>query len=283
MQVTNHQQTSARADALLASAYPQYSRSSLSKLFDLGNICLDNTVIKAGTKIKPNQTILVDISPLTKPADDIDLPIIYEDDNVIVIDKPSGVISHARGRYWDEASVASFVRAKVTDLSGERAGIVHRLDRATSGVMICAKNAQTLSYLQKQFSNRKVNKHYQAIIAGQLEPTRGLIDIPLGRNPKAPNKFMVLASGKSAQTEYHTKQQLGNYSLIDLHPLTGRTHQLRLHLMHMGHPIVGDELYGGEPASRLMLHAISLEITIPDGSRKIFKSSLPKEFTDFNK
>jgi 23S rRNA pseudouridine1911/1915/1917 synthase len=283
MQITNLKLTSVRADTLLSKAYPQYSRSALSKLFDMGNISLDNTAIKAGTKIKPNHTIIVDISPLTKPADDIDLPIIYEDDNVIVIDKPSGVISHARGRYWDESSVASFVRQKVVDLSGERAGIVHRLDRATSGVMICAKNADTLSFLQKQFSTRKVNKHYQAIVRGNVNPNKGIIDIPLGRSPKYPNKFIVTQVGKPSQTEYNSTILNNSYSLVDLHPLTGRTHQLRLHLKHLGYPIVGDELYGGEPASRLMLHAISLEITIPGGVRKIFTSPLPKGFQEFSK
>jgi 23S rRNA pseudouridine1911/1915/1917 synthase len=169
------------------------------------------------------------------------------------------------------------------NLEGERAGIVHRLDRATSGVMICAKNAETLSFLQKQFSARTVYKNYVAIITGKLEPSKGLIDIPLGRSTKEPNKFIVTSNGKTAQTEFYVKEEQDKYSLVELHPLTGRTHQLRLHLKHLNRPIVGDTLYGGEPADRLMLHAINLEITIPGGQRKVFTSSLPSEFNSYIK
>ena len=128
--IENNKDINVRADVLMANAYPEYSRSALAKLFDLGLITQEKKPIKPGDKIKPGQLIVSDISLLQKKADDIDLPIIYEDNNVIVIDKPVGVISHARGRYWDEASVASFVRSKVADMEGERAGIVHRLDRA---------------------------------------------------------------------------------------------------------------------------------------------------------
>src|SRR5690606_19672441 len=122
---------------------------------------------------------------------------------VLVVDKPSGVISHARGKYFDEPSVASFVRQK-TGQKGERSGIVHRLDRATSGVMITAKNQETLSLLQKQFSQRKTKKTYMAVIEGSMPTESGMIDMPIGRNPKVPQTFHVTEMGKNAITRYQT-------------------------------------------------------------------------------
>ena len=159
--IINDLNTAQRADVLLASAYPEYSRAALAKLFDMEQITKSDVTIKAGDRIQPGVAIDADVSEILKKADVIELPIVYEDANVIVINKPAGIISHARGRYWDEASVASFVRDRVSGLYGERAGIVHRLDRATSGVMVCAKNSETVAFMQKQFSSRNVYKTYK--------------------------------------------------------------------------------------------------------------------------
>ncbi|MCU0667184.1 MAG: RluA family pseudouridine synthase [Patescibacteria group bacterium] len=277
IKIINESEFNIRADVLLANHYPKYSRAALAKLFNMQKISMDGKPIKAGERIRPNISIDADISDLTKPVDGIELPIIYEDENVIVINKPAGVISHARGKYWDEPSVASFVRSRVSDMFGERAGIVHRLDRATSGVMICAKNPQTLSFLQKQFSDRKVTKTYIAQTEKAPNPESGIIDIPLARNPNKPQTFMVSPNGKSSQTEYHTIEQSADRATIKLHPLTGRSHQLRVHLKHLGRPIIGDDLYRGKPADRLYLHAESLEITLPGGKKEVFNAPLPKE------
>lgn len=278
VKIINTSESNIRADMLLANAHPQYSRAALSKLFKLGFVTQDKKPIKPGDKTKPGNKILADISALTKPVEEIDLPILYEDNNVIVVDKPAGVISHAVGRYFDEPSVASFVRARVSKLSGERAGIVHRLDRATSGVMICAKNPASMRLLQGQFSKRQTKKSYYAIIEGTLEPQSAVIEVPLARNPRKPQTFKPDANGKQASTNYEVVKSNNDYSLIKLTPRTGRTHQLRVHLKHLHHPIVGDQLYGGEPADRLFLHAYSLEITLPGGIRKTFISQLPESF-----
>ncbi len=281
MVISNNSDISKRADVMLADANPEYSRAALAKLFTLGKITNENNIpIKAGEKIQPGKNINSDITPINSIAEELDLPVIYEDENVIVINKPAGIISHARGRYWDEASVASFVRQKVSGLTGERAGIVHRLDRATSGVMICAKNQETLSFLQKQFSVRKVKKKYTAIIKGKPSLPKATIDVPLARNPKEPNTFRPDDEGKVCITNYTVGKSNERCSLLNLEPLTGRTHQLRVHLKYIKHPIVGDFLYGGEKADRLYLHANSLEITIPGGIRKIFLAPLPKEFNN---
>lgn len=265
-----------RTDKLLAEQLPQFPRAALAKLFDQELVWLNNKPTKPGFKVRTGDKLKVDLSPLDIKIEDIDLPVIYEDDNVIVVDKPSGVISHARGRYFDEPSVASFVR-QLTHQEGDRAGIVHRLDRATSGVMITARNSDTLSFLQKQFSTRKVKKSYLAVIEGSLPTEEGTIDMPIGRNPKVPQTFHVTETGKHALTNYKTLAKNGSYSLLELTPETGRTHQIRVHLAKLKHPIVGDTLYSGKAADRLMLHAASLEITLPGGVRKVFESKPPKK------
>lgn len=278
MNITNEQDTAQRVDVLLARANPSYSRAALAKLFDMAKITKGDKTLKAGDKIQPGFSFEADITPINAPAADITMPILYEDENVIVVDKPIGVISHARGKYWDEASVASFVRAKVADLTGERAGIVHRLDRATSGVMICAKNPETMSFLQKQFSQRKVKKQYIAVVGGIVDPAEATIDVPLARNPKDPKTFMPDTDGKPAVTNYVVEKQGKKTALVVLSPLTGRTHQIRVHMLHINHPIVGDELYKGKKADRLYLHALNIEITLPGGKRTTFKSPLPAKF-----
>ena len=267
-----------RVDKFLAAKFPEYSRAAITKLFDLKLIKLNGESIQPGFKLKPGTKIEYDLGPLQEKPEVIELPVIYEDDNVVVVDKPAGVISHARGKFWQEASVASFIRSKINGMDGERGGIVHRLDRATSGVMICAKNEDTLKFLQKQFNERTVVKKYVAVVSGTLTPPEAIIDAAIMRNEKDPKRFHISKHGKSSQTAYKTLATNGSRTFVELTPKTGRTHQLRLHLDYVGHPIIGDELYGGTDASRLMLHAKSLTITIPELGEKTFTSELPEEF-----
>lgn len=270
-----------RADVVATSMLPTLSRAYVHKLFDSGRITINKEPEKPGYKLRSGDQLEIDFdSSELEQIEEIDLPVLYEDDSVIVIDKPTGVISHARGRFWSEPSVASFVRQK-TGQDGERAGIVHRLDRVTSGVMICAKNSETLAYLQKQFSARNVKKIYQAIISGHLQPEEAIIDMPIDRHPAKPQTFHVSDDGRPAKTHYKVLEHINGHDLVELKPETGRTHQLRVHLREIGHPIVGDHLYGGEPGERLLLHALSLEITLPGGKRKTFTSPLPKAFAIF--
>ncbi len=272
-----------RVDKFLAAKHSEYSRAAIAKLFDLKLIKVHGESILPGYKLRPGTTFEYDLGPLQETPEVIALPILYEDENVVVINKPAGIISHARGRFWQEASVASFIRDRISGMDGERGGIVHRLDRATSGVMICAKNESSLKYLQKQFSDRKVQKKYVAVVRGRLEHSKAQIDAPIARNLKDPKRFMVRADGKSAQTDYKVLFEGKQYSTVELLPKTGRTHQLRLHLKHVGKPIVGDELYGGEPADRLMLHASTLTITLPSGHAQTFESPIPKEFKTYER
>ncbi len=268
-----------RLDHFLARQY-QLSRKASVNLIKQDAITVNKKPInKASFLLKQTDNIVIKKSFLKpKPILDLDLPIIYEDNNVIVIDKPIGILSHSKGKFNPEATVETWLQQKVADLKYDRAGIVHRLDRATSGVMILAKNSQTQSMLQKQFSQRKTKKIYTAVISGQLNPKEAVIDMPINRNPKKPQTFRVDVNGKSALTHYLQLKNNNKYSLVELRPTTGRTHQLRVHLAYLKHPILGDNFYNGEPAERLYLHASSLEITLPDSQRKVFKSSLPKEF-----
>ena len=144
--------------------------------------------------------------------------------------------------------------------------------------MICAKTPEALSWLQKQFSQRRVKKSYMALVEGVLKDEEAIIDMPIERNPKKPQVFRVGSNGKSAVTLYKVVKTDGERSLIELKPTTGRTHQLRVHLEHLGHPIVGDTFYGGKPAERLFLHAVSLELTLPNRERKTFKVPVPELF-----
>jgi 23S rRNA pseudouridine1911/1915/1917 synthase len=270
--------TLVRADVLVAAMYPLYSRAALAKLFAKGLIRRDKKPIKTGAKLPAGTDLEVDISPLEAPVAAIALPILYEDDDCIVINKPAGVLTHAAGTISNEPTVATFLREKLKDLSGQRGGIVHRLDRATSGVLIGAKNAQALSFLQKQFSERKVHKTYVAVVSGHLDPAEAIIDMPIERNPKAPATFRVGPNGKSATTHYKVLVSGSQNDLVELKPATGRTHQLRVHLAKNGHSIVGDPLYGkGKYGDRLLLHAKSLEITLPNGTRRTFEAPVPEE------
>lgn len=269
-----------RLDKALADHYPEYSRAYLARLIDGDVVHVNGKPNKSGWKLRETDVVTVHVDlTQAQQIEDIELPVLYEDDNVLVIDKPTGVISHSRGKYWYEPSVASFLRQRTGEGEANgRAGIVHRLDRATSGVMICAKNEESLSYLQKQFGARTVQKTYLAIVAGTMKPEAAIIDMPIERNPKKPSTFRVGSNGKPSQTEYRTVSTNGHYSLLELKPKTGRTHQLRVHLAYQHKPIVGDPLYDGEPKDRLMLHAASLTISLPGGEVTTFESPLPEEF-----
>jgi 23S rRNA pseudouridine1911/1915/1917 synthase len=275
-----------RVDVFIASKYPQFARSALEVLFDNKLVQINGQTVKAGSKLREGDSVRVDETTLFQKPEPIDLQVIYEDAHVIVINKPPGVLTHSKGSLNIEGTVASFVLPKITDdnLRGNRAGIVHRLDRATSGVIIAAKNSKSLKYLQKQFSQRRTKKMYYAVVEGWPAQDGALIDASLLRNPKKPQTFKVGAGGKPAQTEYKVVKKFEKsgqkYALLELKPVTGRTHQLRVHLAYIGHPIVGDAVYG-RAGGYTYLHAARLEVTHPGGERKVFEAPLPKIFKEF--
>src|SRR3990167_1411099 len=193
-----------RADVFLAGNLPQYSRSNLSGLFDRQMVSVDKLPIKASHKLRAGEKLAIDTALLYARPKTINIPVIYEDKDVIVMNKPAGVLTHSKGALNTEATVANFIQPKIADknLKGNRAGIVHRLDRGTSGVIIAAKNEKILKWLQKQFSTRKVKKTYLAIVEGVPELQAAIIDAPIERNPKRPQTFRVSSDGRPAQTKY---------------------------------------------------------------------------------
>ncbi len=278
------EQAGKRLDQFVAEKMPELSRAYVQKLAESGKIIVNDSIHKVGYKIRADDVIEVIYDDSARQIASIDLPVLYEDDDCVVINKPVGILTHALGVHGTEASVASFIRTRVQGIEGERAGIVHRLDRATSGIIIGAKNQKALSWLQKQFAQRKVKKTYIAVVEGLPKEEEANIDMPISRNPKVPSTFRVDPNGKSAKTHYKVTKPGERYSLIELAPETGRTHQLRVHLQKIGHPIVGDPLYGsGKYGDRLMLHAKSLEITLPSRERKVFSAPLPPEFEELVK
>jgi 23S rRNA pseudouridine1911/1915/1917 synthase len=274
-----------RLDIHLQDRYPEYSRATLQNQIKAGKVTVNGTAqLKSGFAVKPNDEVNLNLDFDTSPLDvHLDIPVLYEDADCVVINKPTGILTHSKGVFNPEASVATWLSQRdgftfEDESDNPRAGIVHRLDRATSGVMIMAKHEVALKYLQRQFHDRKAKKVYVARIEGALEPPQAIIDLPIERNPKAPQRFRVGHNGKPAKTEYETKQLIGGDSIVTMKPYTGRTHQLRVHMVYMKHPIVGDTFYEGRKADRLYLHANELEITIPSSDRKTFIAPVPEVF-----
>ena len=257
-----------RLDHLMMEKYKSYNRSSLQKFIESGFVTVDGEVAK-----KPNQKFLkeavIDLKvPEGQKNADLKPDVIYEDENVLVLNKPAGLLSMAKGEYCPEKTLEDFGL------------LVHRLDRDTSGVVILAKNEETQKFLRKQFQDRKAHKTYYAIVTGRPKLDAARIDLPIARDLKRPTTFRVDANGKASETFYKVIESNQAHSLVELKPTTGRTHQLRVHLKYLGHPIVGDAVYGEEPGERLYLHAGGLEITLPGGNRAIFEVPLPQEFRD---
>ena len=257
-----------RLDHMMVEIFKSYNRSTLQKFIESGFVKVDGVVAK-----KPNQKFVegayieLDVPDELKNAD-IEPDVIYEDDDVIVMNKPAGLLSEPRGQYCPEKTMADY------------GYVAHRLDRDTSGVVIMAKTEEVQKFLKRQFQDRTVHKTYVAVVCGRPKLDEARIDLPLIRDLKRPTTFRVDANGKEAETFYKVLKTNDKYSLVELKPTTGRTHQLRVHMKYLGNPILGDPVYGTEKADRLYLHARELEITLPSGERKTFKARVPREFNN---
>ena len=266
-----------RLDVVVLNDNPRFSRATIQKFIKAGYVTVDGVVTdKPNTPIEDGMEVILTVPEQEQGEKP---PVIYEDDNVIVFNKPQGMLSICKGDFSTEPAIENW---------GE---IVHRLDRDTSGVIIVAKNFATKSVLQKQFQQRKTHKTYYAIVCGEPAQAHAIINIPLARNLKKPTTFMPDKNGREAITEYQTIETIEKngkkYSLVELQPRTGRTHQLRIHMNFIKCPILGDPVYNpnGPKADRMYLHAASLEITIPgkpgeNNQRMTFKAELPEEFRD---
>jgi 23S rRNA pseudouridine1911/1915/1917 synthase len=261
-----------RLDHLLVKQHPEYNRSSLQTFIKSGFVTVDGEIVtKPNSKFESDAEITLNVPASAKlpPRP----PVIYEDNHVLVLNKPAGLLSMAKGEYCPEPTLEDYGL------------LVHRLDRDTSGVVILAKDPETQKMLRKQFQDRKTRKTYYAVVEGHPKLPEAMIDLPIARNLKRPTTFQVDQNGKPSQTYYKVLQQNNKYSLLELKPTTGRTHQLRVHLKYLNTPILGDIVYGN-PDERLFLHAKDLEITIPSisgGERKVFTTDLPPEFLEKTK
>lgn len=255
-----------RLDMIMVEIYKSYNRSTLQKFIENGFVKVDGVVVK-----KPNQKfeegVKIELNvPESQKNADLTPEVIYEDENVLVLDKPAGLLSMAKGEYCPEKTLEDYGL------------LVHRLDRDTSGVVILAKNPETQSMLRRQFQDRRAHKTYYAIISGRPKMDEARIFLPIARDLKRPTTFRVDANGKDSETFYKVVRADDKHTLLELKPTTGRTHQLRVHMKFIGHPIMGDKVYGGESAERLFLHAGGLEITLPGGRRMQFEAPLPESF-----
>ena len=260
------QEEKVRLDLLAVKHFPEYNRSTLQKFISQGFLTVDGEVVKKSNLKFPEDVELKLSVPATQKNSDLIPEVIYEDDYVIVLDKPAGLLSMAKGEYCPEKTLEDYGL------------LVHRLDRATSGVVILAKDPETQKFLRKQFQDRKTHKTYYAVIEGVPKLLEAKIDLPIARDLKHPTTFRVDPNGKASETYYKVLKSNNNYSLVELKPTTGRTHQLRVHLRYLGHPILGDPVYGDKEAPRLYLHAKELEITLPGGVRRTFEAKVPQEF-----
>jgi 23S rRNA pseudouridine1911/1915/1917 synthase len=276
-----------RLDQYVTRLVPSISRAYAVKLIEAGQVAVSGKPqIKAGYKLRGADTVDITYDEIAATLiPEITLPVLYEDDDCVVVEKPVGLLTHSKGVFNPEATVASWLHSHLQAELAEadtgpnnRAGIVHRLDRATSGLLICAKTATSLTWLQKQFSQRRTKKTYIAVVSGVFEHPEAVIDLPIERDPKKPQTFRVGSNGKTATTTYKVLKTDGVHTLVELRPQTGRTHQLRVHMKYLKHPIIGDTLYGGEVAARMFLHAHELELTLPNRERKVFVSPVPAEF-----
>ena len=274
--------TKVRLDIYLSTKFDTtISRSLWQKYIKAGYVSVNNKVVTT-PKFEVDETDEIALNLPEKEQADVDLPILYEDDDVLVVNKPSGLLTHAKGGLSDEPTVAEIIRPKTSFATDtDRPGIVHRLDRDTSGLLIIAKNPESAAHLQRQFAERTAKKTYVAITDGKPKLNAAKIDLPIGRNPSALSTFRIDPNGKPAQTTYHVLAENDTQSLVKLKPTTGRTHQLRVHLAHLNAPILGDRVYGKSSDCRMMLHAQKLEITLPSGERKVFEAIVPDEFKKF--
>lgn len=278
-----------RLDSFLAAALPELSRARAQRLIAAGDVQVDGRACRAATRLRAGETVSVRIAPpeqVSLVAEELPLRIVYEDDDILVIDKPPGLVAHPapghpRGTLAN-AILGHWRGARPTGPEGLRLGLVHRLDKDTSGLLVVARHPAAQADLVRQMQQGRVEKRYLALVRGQPSPPAGVIDAPIGRDPRARTRMAVRPEGRPARTRYRTVELLGRYALLELALETGRTHQIRVHCRAIGHPIVGDPVYGVPDhhlgLRRQFLHAVELHVAHPrDGRPLAFSSPLPPD------
>ncbi|MBI2328642.1 MAG: RluA family pseudouridine synthase [Chloroflexi bacterium] len=277
-----------RLDKYVSQHYPELSRTQVQKFIGDGYIKVNDQDARAGLKLNAGDRLTINLPPPTPSSllpEAIPLTIIYEDDDLLVVDKPAGVVVHPAAGHPGHTLVNALLShlSSLPDTGDSlRPGIVHRLDKDTSGLMLVAKNSGAHQNLAGQFKARAVVKAYLALVKGQLTPQDGVIEAPIGRDRRHRQRMAVVAEdkGRQARTQYHVVNYTGNYSLLEVRPETGRTHQIRVHLAAIGYPVVGDNVYGVKSPylSRQFLHASRLGFHLPSSDEYVeLTSPLPPD------
>lgn len=279
-----------RLDGTLAQQLPGHSRSALQRLIRRGRVRVNGAVVRrASTPVSSGDRILIDLDqapPGTPLAEQIPLEILFEDEHLLVVDKPPGMVVHPAPGH-EAGTLVNALLAQYPALPGGqqgRPGIVHRLDKDTSGLIVVAKTAEALAGLQRQFKDRQVTKRYLGLVDGAPPTPEGEVQASIGRDPRHRQRFAVLRSktARPAVTRYRTRDAFPRHSLLELRPVTGRTHQIRIHMKALKCPVVGDRVYGRRrpslPVGRQMLHAWQLELALPgSGDSRRFEAPIPAD------
>ena len=280
-----------RLDVFLTACLPEFSRSRLQGLIRDGFVKVDGEVVtKTGRDLAQAEQVTIRIPPPVPSglvAENIPLDIIFENEDLLVVNKPAGMVVHPSPGH-DRGTLVQAALGHAPEMEGiggeERPGIVHRLDKDTSGLIVVAKNEQTHRGLQDQFRTRTVEKIYLALVDGKPPTPSGRVEAPIGRNTTHRKLMSVVAleKGRVAVSEYRTLESFPEHTLLEVHPLTGRTHQIRVHMAFLGCPVSGDRVYGKKKATvaldRHFLHARRLKILLPGETRpRIFEAGLPEE------
>jgi 23S rRNA pseudouridine1911/1915/1917 synthase len=289
-----------RLDVFLTRQMPDWSRSQVQQQIRSGAVCVGSrTVYKAGDAVAAGDRVTIRAArhELRATPEELPLEIVYEDDDLLVVNKPAGMVVHvgAGVRSGTLVNALLYHIGTLARAGGDlRPGIVHRLDRMTSGLVVVAKNDEAHRELSRQFKSREVHKTYLALVHGRVAADRGEIGEPVGRDPRRRIRMRTAGIGaRQAQTIYQVKQRFPHFTLLEVHPLTGRTHQIRVHLASIGHPVVGDTLYGApsklkisgaeeKTLDRNFLHAAAIRFRHPrTGKNLAFEARLPDELDQF--
>jgi 23S rRNA pseudouridine1911/1915/1917 synthase len=276
-----------RLDKVLVTLAPEFSRSHLQQLVDRGHVRLDGRpATVAARRLRAGQRVDVELVPTDESRayrpQPLALALLYEDEHMLVVDKPAGLVVHPAPGNWQGTLLNGLLARDAAAATLPRAGIVHRLDKDTSGLMVVGRTLPAVTALVRSIAERRVQRRYLALAQGSVAPARQRIDAPIGRDPVSRLRMAIVGGGRPAQTDVEVLAAGRGASALRCTLHTGRTHQIRVHLAHRGHPLVGDLLYGGRPAfgmTRQALHAVRLELTHPvDGRRLVFECPPPADF-----
>ncbi|MFC1751054.1 RluA family pseudouridine synthase [Pseudomonadota bacterium] len=300
----SEQEVGVRIDKVISARMADISRQYLQKVIKDGYVKVNGKPKKAHYKLKESDTVVVvfpEVKEVGIEAKDIPLDIVYEDDDLLVINKDAGLVVHpgVGDTHADDSLVNAIMHHCGENLSGisgeKRPGIVHRLDKDTSGLIVVAKNDKAHQFLSDQFRDRKVKKVYYALLVGRLEHPKGTIEAPIGRDSRERKKMAVTSEdkGKMGITKYEVLEYLGDYTFVKVYLLTGRTHQIRVHFSEIGFPLVGDTVYGNQKVNnefqekydlkRQFLHSGEIELDLPNGKKSKFEKELPRDLERIKK